>query len=71
MMPPMTHRKGPAEQYASYLIRFWREIKAPAADQWRAQVESIQSGQTWRFSDLDALVDFLNKTFPPLPGTDP
>jgi hypothetical protein len=51
-------------EYASFLIRLWREASADAtapANNWRSQVEHIQSGQRWSFSTLDELLDFLRR----------
>ena len=49
-------------QYASFLIRIWRESKAgevlPAAG-WHAEVEHIQSSQHWTFETVEALLRFL------------
>lgn len=43
--------------YASYLLRIWREGDEPEA--WQGEIESIQSGQKWRFVDLESLFDLL------------
>ena len=49
-------------EYASFLVRLWREAEveaaAPAAD-WHGEVEHIQSGQHWSFSALEEVLDFL------------
>ncbi|MFQ6102263.1 MAG: hypothetical protein ACE5OS_13670 [Anaerolineae bacterium] len=51
-------------EYASFLIRLWREASAnataPAAD-WQGEVEHIQSGRRWTFSTLDELLGFLRR----------
>ena len=49
-------------EYASFLVRLWREQNpgAPEPDAaWRSEVEHIQSGQQWAFGTLDELLDFL------------
>ena len=81
-------------EYASFLIRLWREASADAisslTDQhegkqsgtdryegkrsgtdwyegkrsgtdWCSEVEHIQSGRRWTFSDMDELLDFLRR----------
>ena len=51
-------------EYASFLIRLWREAgtvaTAPPAD-WCGEVEHIQSGQSWTFRTLDELLDFVRQ----------
>lgn len=51
-------------EYASFLIRLWREAgdnaTAPLTD-WRSEVEHIQSGRRWTFGTLDELLDFLRQ----------
>lgn len=52
--------------YASYLVRLWQvagEGQATRKSGWRAEVESIQSGESWRFDDLDTLVAFFAGNF--------
>jgi hypothetical protein len=48
-------------EYASYLIRLWREkpqvVTLPAA--WQVEVEHIQSGQHWSFDTFEELISFL------------
>jgi hypothetical protein len=42
--------------YHSYLVRLWQDnAQAP----WRASLQSVQTGETVRFGDLDALFAFL------------
>jgi hypothetical protein len=51
-------------QYASFLIRLWREPNAdpaPPAAGWHGEVEHIQSGQHWVFSTMDDLLLFLRR----------
>ncbi|MGD2078828.1 MAG: hypothetical protein PVH18_10615 [Chloroflexota bacterium] len=55
------------EDYASFLVRIWTvpEKEVASGGSWQAEVEMIQTGEQWRFSNLEALVAFLNKTFQP------
>ena len=49
-------------EYASYLVRIWREQDkkdTTAAPTWTAEVESIQTGETRHFSEPAALSHFL------------
>jgi hypothetical protein len=43
--------------YASYLLRVWREDDGQEG--WQGEIESIQTGQTWRFADLITMAHFL------------
>ena len=43
--------------YASYLLRVWREDDEQEG--WQGEIESIQSGQKWRFADLITMADFV------------
>jgi hypothetical protein len=58
-----------AAAYRSFLLRLWLENEtanpsSPAG--WQAEVESIQSGESWSFSDLSSLLDFIEaKVLPP------
>jgi hypothetical protein len=49
-------------EYASFLIRLWRD-QPPQADKllpaWQAEVEHIQSGQHWSFVTFEDLISFL------------
>jgi len=53
--------------YASFLVRLWSEPKpgdkTPDASWW-AEVESIQTGDTWRFSEFGELAAFLESALP-------
>lgn len=53
---------SPAIEYASFLIRLWRE-QDPAGSQsgngWHIEVEHVQSGQHWIFDTVDGLTDFF------------
>lgn len=56
--------------YASFLVRIWTEFGFDEDEQvprWQAEVESIQSGNTWRFDDFHDMAGFLQKA---LPGED-
>jgi hypothetical protein len=47
--------RAPGE-YHAYLVRLWQEHpQAP----WRASVQSVATGETVRFADLDRLFAFL------------
>lgn len=49
-------------EYASFLIRLWRE---PQADtDWLAQAEFIPSGEQRYFASLDELFDFIRSQLP-------
>ncbi len=57
-------------QYASFLVRIWRENKAgealPSAD-WHAEVEHIQSNQCWTFQAEEELLSFLHQQAQDIP----
>ncbi len=61
-------------QYASFLIRIWRENKAgavlPLAD-WHAEVEHIQSSQRWTFQTEQELLLFLQQQAEDISADDP
>lgn len=42
------------EERYSYLLRLWR-----SDDQWRASLQSVQSGERHMFADLESLLAFL------------
>ncbi|MFN2223431.1 MAG: hypothetical protein PVJ75_10770 [Chloroflexota bacterium] len=51
-----------AFEYASYLVRIWREHNkkdATIPPTWVAEVESIQTGETRHFSELVELTHFF------------
>jgi hypothetical protein len=50
-------------EYASFLIRLWREAgpRRAAPRDWHCEVEHIQTGQRWTFSTLDELLGFLRR----------
>lgn len=45
---------APIEERYSYLLRLWR-----SDDQWRASLQSVQSGERHMFADLESLLAFL------------
>lgn len=50
--------------YASFMVRLWREedLALPeTATDWQSEVQHIQSGQSWSFSTLDELLDFVRR----------
>jgi hypothetical protein len=55
---PMTSQKR--QSYYSYLLRLWQETDN-RQPQWRASVESAQTGETYRFASLEALIAFLRR----------
>jgi hypothetical protein len=58
-------------QYASFLIRLWREPAAPGSD-WLAQVEFIPTGEQRYFQSLNDLFDFVRQQVtPPAAPTHP
>ncbi|MCE7985032.1 MAG: hypothetical protein DYG89_27985 [Caldilinea sp. CFX5] len=54
-------------RYHAYLIRLWEE-GAPGA--WRASAQSVQSGITVRFGDIESLLAFLQTELKETPGRD-
>ncbi|MGD8969222.1 MAG: hypothetical protein PVI07_17090 [Anaerolineae bacterium] len=55
---------SPSIQYASLLIRLWREVAADTQDltaDWHSEVEHIQTGQRWEFGSLEELLNFLRQ----------
>lgn len=56
-------------EYASYLIRLWREAIPPFRGEgkkgevfeWHGEVEHIQSGRCWTFGSLDEVLAFLRQ----------
>jgi hypothetical protein len=50
--------------YASFLIRLWRQTGPLNPDHpgdWQSEVEHIQTGQHWKFTTLEALLDFMRR----------
>jgi hypothetical protein len=55
---------SPSIQYASFLVRLWRETAADARQltaDWQSEVEHIQTGERWSFSTLEELLEFLRR----------
>ena len=55
---------NPRVRYASFLVRLWRlsdrnGSEIPAG--WLSEVESIQSGITWKFNTLEELEAFFRR----------
>jgi len=51
-------------EYASFLIRLWREadpMMHELTTDWNSEVEHIQTGRRWTFDTLDELLDFLRR----------
>lgn len=48
--------------YHSYVVRVWQESPHAA---WRASAQHVQTGETTRFADLDALFAFLYRQTTP------
>ncbi len=56
-------------EYASFLVRVWREVtpslqregEGGEVSNWHGEVEHIQSGRLWIFDNLDELLAFLRK----------
>jgi hypothetical protein len=49
-------------QYASFLIRIWRESEAHETyAEWESEVEHIQSGEIWKFHTLKELEVFFRQ----------
>lgn len=50
-------------QYASFLIRLWREGAIGVEDRtagWHGEDEHIQTGERWEFDTLERMLDFLH-----------
>ncbi len=50
--------------YISFLIRLWREgspQQPGLAGQWQGEIEHIQTGQRWTFTNLGELLDLLQR----------
>jgi hypothetical protein len=49
-------------EYHSFLVRLWLEDrKEKGEDQWHIEVESIQTGQKYRFPDPEAMFGFFQE----------
>lgn len=51
-------------QYRSFLVRLWQEDEPAPATAWRGEIESIQSGQQWRFESLSAMFELFQSFMP-------
>ena len=51
----------PLEPYASFLVRIWIERKEDEQGALIAEVQSVQSGETWRFADIKDVNAFLSE----------
>ena len=52
------------QEYASFLIRMWREVDPAAPDamtEWQGEIEHIQSGRHWSFDALDEVPELLQQ----------
>ncbi len=61
----------PVPTYISFLVRMWRTKTGGQPDgigHWQGEVEHIQSGHRWKFSNMEALIRFLSN---PLAGIEP
>ncbi|MEZ4705570.1 MAG: hypothetical protein R3A44_00105 [Caldilineaceae bacterium] len=56
-MTPISDSFSNLPFYFSYLVRIWRDTPSTP---WRASARSVQSGETVRFSTLEALYEFLD-----------
>lgn len=49
--------------YASFMVRLWRDPAVTAGPEqepvWLGELESIQTGCTWQFQDLEPLLALL------------
>jgi hypothetical protein len=55
---------SPSIQYASFLIRLWREESAEPVStpiDWHSEVEHIQTGEQWEFDTFEGLLTFLRR----------
>ncbi len=57
-------------EYASFLIRLWREARAAGmpAGEWHSEIEHIQSGRRWTFDTMEELLDFFRREAENLSG---
>ena len=50
--------------YASFLIRLWRQtgpLNPDLTGDWQSEVEQIQTGQRWKFTTLEELLNFMRQ----------
>jgi hypothetical protein len=58
-------------QYASFLIRIWREGRVgdvPQGAVWQAEVEHIQSSRRWTYKTVPGLLAFLRQQAENIPA---
>ena len=53
---PIQHKQS--SLYHSYLVRLWQDEQQMG---WRAMVQSVQTGETLHFTDLESLFAFLQR----------
>jgi hypothetical protein len=46
-------------QYRSFLLRLWQEGSEETSITWYGEIESIQTGQKWQFSDPESMFNFM------------
>ena len=58
----------PEFTYASFMVRLWRDPADTAGPEqepvWVGELESIQTGRTWQFQDLEPLLALLASHLP-------
>jgi hypothetical protein len=47
--------------YRSFLLRMWYEEEGREGTGWQAEIQQIQSGESWTFSSREGLLAFLHK----------
>jgi hypothetical protein len=47
--------------YQSYLVRVWFEDDEQQSAGWQAEIQQIQSGDSWSFSNRQELLDCLTQ----------
>jgi len=52
--------------YCAYLVRLWQDSPYTL---WRASAQSVQSGETVRFADVEQLFAFLRTQMTPVAAT--
>jgi hypothetical protein len=63
--PSEAHTDNSATLYHSYLVRLWRSTEQAS---WRASAQSVQTGNTVHFGDVDSLLTFLQTEISGKPG---
>lgn len=49
-------------RYSSFIVRLWQESAVETPAIWCGEVESIQTGQKWKFDNLKTMFDLLQIT---------